>query len=179
MSFMNNVSVISEIQRDLQKTQFQPEFPLVYDGTFGPYRPITDKKESIQKDFENLLQTSPGEWPFDPDLGVGLRHYLFEFHNSEKMSGLEPNIRNQLDKYLPAVRLVDLEVVASPQENDESFATIKMRYIIAGLTMAELAVQLFGMLGKMKITNIFHRGMFSSGDRYNTNALTNDQITIE
>lgn len=177
MSFMNNAAILSEIQREREKTQFQPEFPLVYDGTFGPYRPITDKVESIQKDFENLLQTSPGEWPYDPELGVGLRHYLFEFHNSEKMNELEPSIRNQLDRYLPAVRLIDLEVVASPQEKDESFATIKMRYTIATITMAELAAQLIGMTGRLKITNIFHRGLFSSGDVYNTNASRNDIIT--
>jgi len=178
MSFMNNAAILSEIQREREKAQFQPEFPLVYDGTFGPYRPITNKVESIQKDFENLLQTSPGEWPFDPELGVGLKHYLFEFHNSEKMNELEPNIRNQLDRYLPAVRLIDLEVVASPQEKDESFATIKMRYTIATITMAELAAQLFGMYGKLKITNIFHGGLFSSGGVYNTNALNNDIETI-
>ena len=102
----------------------------MYDGTYGPYKPITDKVESIQRDFENLLQTSPGEWPFDPDLGIGLRHYLFEFQNSKKMSELEPKMRKQLEMYLPQIKLRAVEIKASPQDKDENFAIIKISYSI-------------------------------------------------
>ncbi len=179
MSLSNNIPNISEIEKERELSQFQPEFPLVYDGIFGPYRPITGKVESIQKDFENLLQTSPGEWPFDPDLGIGLRHYLFEFRDSTKMRELEPNIRKQIERYLPGrIDLKTVEIQSSNQEQDESFATIKLNYRILSFTMADLAASLMSWSGKMRLTTVFHRGLYASGDVYKSNVLSNQIETI-
>lgn len=178
MSIVNNIPNASSDQSRLQTRQWQPDFPLVYDGTYGPYRPITDKIQSIQKDFENLLQTSPGEWPFDPDLGIGLRHYLFEFHNSLKMRELEPTIRSQLERYLPSVDLIGATITATPQEKDESYAVIKIRYSIMTLTLAELAAELLSWQGRMRFTSTLNRGLFASGDIYNSNAISNEVTTI-
>ena len=125
-----------------EKILYQPEFPLVYDGIHGPYRPITNVVASLQADFLNLLQTSPGEWPFEPDLGVGLKHYLFEFHDSQKLLELQPVINDQISKYLPQIELLDLQFIANDQEIDEAFTTLKLTYSILNSELVELIAKL-------------------------------------
>ena len=63
------------------------------------YKMITSLEMSIQKDFENLLLTSQGEWPMNPEIGVGLRELLFENHNSPEITGLESKIRDQVRRF--------------------------------------------------------------------------------
>ena len=75
-------SVNGSLRDRLFRKQYQPLFPLKYDSVYGPYKPLTSLQESLHQNFVNLLLTSPGEWPMNPDLGVGLRHYLFEMSNS-------------------------------------------------------------------------------------------------
>lgn len=107
MSMLNDV--LSSRTKEIIKTQQQPQFPLKYDQIYGPYAAITSVEKSYKKDFINLLLTSPGEWPMSPQIGVGLRHYLFEFKNSEKLTSLGPTIQNQLKRHLPVVELVDIK----------------------------------------------------------------------
>ena len=111
---------------------WQPKFPLKYSKNFGPYEPITDVYESLNRDFINLVLTSPGEWPMNPDLGVGIKQYLFEQYNSPKLGELKPSIIRQLERYLPRVRLVDLEFNSTDQEKDEHYLKIVLKYSILG-----------------------------------------------
>ena len=130
MSYGNNFIV--EKNKELLKQQFQPDFPLVYDSLFGPYRAITDLKQSIQKDFEYLLLTNPGEWPMNPDLGIGIRKYLFENYGSPQLGKIQERIKIQLDRYLPYpyVELISAQFAATPEDQDQGFATLRIRYSI-------------------------------------------------
>ena len=42
------------------------------------YKSHSEIKDSVKQNFMFLLQTSPGEWPGRPEIGVGLRQTLFE-----------------------------------------------------------------------------------------------------
>ena len=134
-----------------EKILYQPEFPLVYDGIHGPYRPITNVVDSLQADFLHLLQTSPGEWPFEPDLGVGLKHYLFEFHGSEKLLELQPVINDQISKYLPQIELLDLQFIASDQEVDEAYTTLRLTYSILNSELVELIAKFDKLNSELQI----------------------------
>tara|TARA_Y100000114_G_C11762980_1_gene331006 strand:- start:1388 stop:1918 length:531 start_codon:yes stop_codon:yes gene_type:complete len=111
--------VLSSRAKEIIKTQQQPQFPLKYDHIYGPYAAITSIEKSYKKDFINLLLTSPGEWPMSPQIGVGLKHYLFEFKNSEKLISLGATIQNQLKRHLPAVELVDIKYDFGKEEELE------------------------------------------------------------
>lgn len=128
MSVLNDI--ISRKAKEVIKVQQQPKFPLSYDNTYGPYTPITNIEESYKRNFINLLLTSPGEWPMHPDVGVGLRHYLFEFPNSPKLQSLAPTIREQLKRHLPQIRLVDLAFRHDPEDLDNNRTTIILAYVI-------------------------------------------------
>ena len=67
---------------------WHPRFPLKYSDNFGPYEPITNIYESLNRDFINLVLTHPGEWPMNPDLGIGIKQYLFEQYDSPKLDEL-------------------------------------------------------------------------------------------
>ncbi|OUV99301.1 MAG: hypothetical protein CBD16_08365, partial [Betaproteobacteria bacterium TMED156] len=125
--------------KNIQTTkQYQPRFPLEYDTLYGPYSAITEKDESLSRNFVNLLLTSPGEWPMNPELGVGLRNYLFEQFGSTSIQNLKPKIANQLNKYLPHIKLHSVEVIDNAQDIDNNTMKIKINYVIRNNTYASL-----------------------------------------
>lgn len=128
MSILNDI--ISSKAKGIIKAQQQPSFPLRYDAKYGPYTPITSIEESYKKDFINLLLTSPGEWPMQPDLGVGLKHYLFEFRGSEKLNNLAPEIKYQLKTNLPVVDLLGLKFDYNDNDIDKNKVRIILAYTI-------------------------------------------------
>ena len=121
---------MSSKSKGLIKAQQQPSFPLRYSPTYGPYEAITSIEESYNTDFKNLLLTSPGEWPMSPDLGVGLKHYLFEQPGSEKLLELAPTIRFQLKRNLPVVTLLDIKFDYNNQDLDSNKLKIILAYTI-------------------------------------------------
>lgn len=134
---------MSSSQRENQKTakstkQYQPEFPLVYDKLHGPYAAISNKEDSLARNFINLLLTSPGEWPMNPDLGIGLRRYLFESSTSDLVQRLRPNIVSQLQKYLPHIKLHSIEVQQEPEDIDNNTIKIKINCVIMNTTFASI-----------------------------------------
>ena len=139
--------------------QYQPLFPLEYDDLYGPYKPITTMRESIQKDFEYLLLTNPGEWPMNPDLGIGIRKFLFENYGSPELGKIQEKIRSQLSKYLPFpfINFVSAEFESTPEDQDQGFATLKITYGIltthfrtATLTETGFSIADLPMLGDFK-----------------------------
>ena len=119
-------------RREQVKEQYQPSFPLEYDSVYGPYKPITSLEESLHRNFINILLTSPGEWPMNPDLGVGLKRYLFENYGSPIMSQLRSNIIKQVDRYLPNIKILDVAVEATNEQKDLGQVFITIKYLILG-----------------------------------------------
>jgi phage baseplate assembly protein W len=118
-------------------TQIQPLYPLRIDPSAGPYASVSGPDESLRQDFIFLLQTIPGEWPMNPDLGVGLSTYLFEDSKSLELSDIEENIRNQLRKYLPNITLIKATFDTSSENLDDHISTLKIVYSIPDLGLSD------------------------------------------
>ncbi len=90
--------------------------------TFKPH-PVTGdlivKKDdaAIKQAVVNLLLTSKGERPFQPDLGSDLRKLLFESLDSATAGLIASNIRETLRNYEPRITVVGLEVATNYEEN--------------------------------------------------------------
>ena len=110
----------------------QPKWPLRMSDTAGPYESIKEAKESIHQNFVFLLQTIPGEWPMNPDLGVGLSQYLFETYGSQELDKLKERMQKQLKKYLPAIKLLRADFVHSESDQDLLNTVLKIVYSIQG-----------------------------------------------
>lgn len=133
---------IPQRSEEMLKVQYQPLFPLQYDGLFGPYKPVSSLRDSIQKDFEYLLLTNPGEWPMNPDLGIGVKRYLFETFGSPEMNKIQERIRAQLQRYLPFpyIQLFSAAFESDPEEQDQGYASLVIKYAILDDLVRQIVV---------------------------------------
>lgn len=118
-------------------TQIQPLYPLRIDPSSGPYMSVSGPEESLKQDFIFLLQTIPGEWPMNPDLGVGLSTYLFEDSKSLELSDIEENIRRQLRKYLPNISLTRAVFETDISDQGDNIAILRITYSIPDLGLSD------------------------------------------
>lgn len=90
--------------------------------TFKPH-PVTGdliiKKDdaAIKQSVVNLLLTSKGERPFQPNLGSDIRNLLFEPLDAATAGQISRNIREVLRGYEPRIRILDIEVLANYEQN--------------------------------------------------------------
>lgn len=98
---------------------FQPKYPLELSDIDGAYEGIKDLQQNIKQNVKFLLLTSPGEWPGRPEIGVGVKRFLFSNYPSPEILNIQKAIKDQFSRYLPFVeiesRLIDKD------ENGESF----------------------------------------------------------
>ena len=88
----------------------------------------------------------------NPDLGIGMKKYLFESYNSSSIQGVRAKIQSQLTKYLPRIDLLGAEFVANDQLRDENTAILKIRYAILGIAEVISSIQI-GTNGYLNIVN--------------------------
>jgi hypothetical protein len=79
----------------------QPRYPLQFSDIDGPYDGIRDIKENIKQNALFLLNVSPGEWPGSPEIGIGIRRFLFENYGTAELNNIHKTINDQFSKYLP------------------------------------------------------------------------------
>jgi len=72
----------------------------------------------------------------DLDFGVGLRNYLFDNNTAVVRAQLESRIFEQVDKYMPFVNIIDLQVVENL--NHPNSLEIKLRYNIQNIASEEI-----------------------------------------
>lgn len=130
------------LKKSESSKNYQPDFPLRYDNRSGPYTPITDKTDSLAKNFVNLLMTNPGEWPMNPDLGIGIKTYLFEQSSASISQSLRPRIIKQLEKYLPHIKLHSLKIEMSDNDIDGNRVKIRINCVIMNTTYASMVAYL-------------------------------------
>ena len=103
---------------------------------YGPYDSITDINESIKQNAKTLLMVSPGEWPGNPDLGVGVRRYLFESSDSPGLLAVKKAIKSQFAKYMPFLT-VESEIIKEDDNGnflvDSNFVKLVVKYRIEPL----------------------------------------------
>tara|TARA_R110001632_G_scaffold107066_1_gene216632 strand:+ start:920 stop:1303 length:384 start_codon:yes stop_codon:yes gene_type:complete len=97
--------------------------------TFEMYNSI---EQQIGFYLKNLLLTSPGENISDPSYGVGIRRFIFEQNLDFVRSSIESAISSQIAIYLPYLDLVEIETIASSEDVDSNFMTIRVTYGIPG-----------------------------------------------
>ena len=130
--------------------KMQPYYPLTSSGEKGPYDSIENVHDSLKQDFFFLLFTEPGEWPMNPNLGVGLKQYLFENYNSSKISDIAPRIQDQLNKFLPRVRLLQVNLMATNEEKDMGILRLRIKYSIMNNTENVSTIEI-GKDGYLKV----------------------------
>ena len=80
---------------------------------------ITTLKDinSIKQSVKNLILTSPGERPFNPNLGSGVRALLFEPVDQFTALDLQEAITLVIENYEPRVNLIEVSVIDDADNN--------------------------------------------------------------
>ena len=112
-----------------------PKLPLAMDEEDGAYALNKTFKQMVKQNLKHLILTAPGEHMMDPELGVGLRRYLFEPNTDMVHSEMEERIRSQIDIYLPFIHIVSITMVHSDEavDLDPLYVGIILQYLITPL----------------------------------------------
>ena len=75
--------------------------------------------ESVKNNIRLLLQTQKGERMFQPNLGMGIRRFLFEQITEETQVQIENDIVDTFATWLPFVELREIDVDLAEQDQNK------------------------------------------------------------
>ena len=78
---------------------------------------LLTNEQSVKRAILNLMFTDPFERPFNPDIGAGLKGYLFENIGSETEFVIREKIIDVINNYEPRANIISVSVKALPDEN--------------------------------------------------------------
>ena len=94
--------------------------PLNTSEVFGAYNLNTTFNQLALQNLKMLILTAPGERIMDPEFGVGLRNYIFEFNGQATYSAIASRILSQVKTYLPHLGIDDIQF-AIPEDNPDLY----------------------------------------------------------
>ena len=95
------------------------------------YDLISLKNESaIARSIRNLVLTTPGERPFNQDLGSNVSKSVFENMDNISATIIRDEIENTINNFEPRVRLIDVDV--KPNFDNSEF-DVTVQYEIIGI----------------------------------------------
>ena len=101
--------------------------PLITDDTFGAYNLITDFETLVKQNLKMLYLTDPGERMMNINFGVGLKRKLFEHNLTSTYAEIEQDIRKQVKRYMPFIRISKIDFMI-PEGNPDLYPhTIKVK----------------------------------------------------
>ncbi len=108
---------------------YGPRWPLKR-GNTDTYQVYESLRDQVNFYLKNLLLTSPGENISAPEYGVGLRRFLFEMNDEETRSEIRLTITNQINTYLPWLKIKEINLPSSGEEMDSNTLTIQIKYSV-------------------------------------------------
>tara|TARA_R100001510_G_C7497904_1_gene102829 strand:+ start:31 stop:459 length:429 start_codon:yes stop_codon:yes gene_type:complete len=115
---------------------YAPSLPLQGSAENDTYQYISDMKQLVKQNVRTLLFTAPGERIWDPQFGVGLRNYLFEFPTIDLKTEVGGKIKKQFEKYMP---FLELRAVFEEQDpKNPAVLKINIKYFIKPLSVFEV-----------------------------------------
>jgi len=106
--------------------------PLLISESEGPYDLLQTIKQVAAQNLKMVVFTNPGERVMDIDFGVGIRRYLFRQNVTETHDMLNTRVREQIARYLPYIKIMDLEIdspISNPNLPD-NFMKLRLVYKI-------------------------------------------------
>jgi len=68
---------------------------------------------AVAQIIQNLIIIEPGTYPNKPDLGVGIKNYLFEFLTADTKSSISSKIKTQINEFIPITNsYIDVSVIS-------------------------------------------------------------------
>lgn len=106
------------------------KFPLtdnVVTNTFFELNSVT--KNSLSSDLMLLLLTQKGERWYEPRYGTNLLKYIFEQNDSLTTDGIEEEIKNTVNLYIPALTIDKVDFIyPTDNEEDQNQLVVNVRF---------------------------------------------------
>ena len=83
----------------------------------GVFRSNYQTKDAIKSNLLNIFLTNQGERIANPGFGVGLRDFIFEQISTQNLSGLQENIQEQVQGYIPGINIISLDITGNSDQN--------------------------------------------------------------
>ena len=80
------------------------------EGKEGFFASTSTTIEAVKNNIRNLLNTERGERFFQPNLGIGLRRYLFQQITNDVTLQIQNEIVDTINAFLPFVEVQDIQV---------------------------------------------------------------------
>tara|TARA_R100001129_G_scaffold160843_1_gene125556 strand:+ start:104 stop:538 length:435 start_codon:yes stop_codon:yes gene_type:complete len=102
--------------------------PLNINSVDGAYALHKDLAAMANQNLKMVVLTNPGERIMQPDFGAGIRQLLFEPANANTVEDVKNRIQTQVNRYLPYINLIELNVFVS--ETDAATLAVSLKYSI-------------------------------------------------
>jgi phage baseplate assembly protein W len=90
----------------------------------GQYLKLTETaNDEIRANLIHLLLTKKGSRYFLPDFGTNLYGFIFDPLDSPTFTSIESDIKESCEKYLPQLRITNIEITALESEETDSIIT--------------------------------------------------------
>lgn len=83
---------------------------------------------AVAQNIQNIMFIEPGTYPNQPELGVGIENYKFEFLDTSTINELEDKINKQIDKFIISTAFIKCNV--STIDNDINKKIILITFTI-------------------------------------------------
>ena len=118
------------IQDNDTKVKIGIDLPVHRDsGGDGFFATTSTTIEAVKNNIRNLLQTEEGERFFQPNLGIGLREFLFEHITDESLIGIQDSILDKLEFWLPFVDVRDIQVLSRDDTTDIGANEVRVKIL--------------------------------------------------
>ena len=118
-------------------SNYTVKWPLEFTEKSIGFEAVDEKalKEMVVFNLKNIILTEPAERIMFPDMGVGIRRFLFSQSTGVDIENLKFKITSQVRTYAPYVNIVDLDV--SIYENS---LNISLRYEVTKIDLNDILV---------------------------------------
>ena len=96
------------------------------EGKEGYFASTSTTIEAVKNNIRNLLNTHHGERLMQPNLGIGLRKYLFSQLTPDIVIQVQNEISDTISTWLPFVEVRDIEVVTTDDDTTVGKNTMKV-----------------------------------------------------
>ena len=118
------------LQDEDEKIKIGIDLPIRRDSELDGFFATTSTTiEAVKNNIRNLLQTEEGERFFQPNLGIGLREFLFEHITDESLIGIQDSILDKLEFWLPFVEVRDIQVLSRDDTTDIGANEVRVKIL--------------------------------------------------
>ena len=98
-------------------------------NSIGKTKTITDSLLSFTTRLQTILLMNKGTMPNDPDMGIGIKTYMYEFANGDTIATLKSEIDKQIQKYIPnpVPVVIDVEMANDPHRQNAKIFVIAIK----------------------------------------------------